>query len=406
MMKKTVWVINQESTIPKYAYVHHRHFYLGKEWARNGYDVNIFSSNFNHFFHMLPPNDNILNYEEIEGVNYYWLRSNKYKSAGSIGRIWSWLQYFILLFYVNFKIKKKPDVVIVSSTAVIPVIYGVFLKYFYKSKFIYEVRDLWPRTLIEIGSYSKYNPLIIIMTFIERLAYSKSDVIVGTMPNLPVHIDKIIPGKTYSFKCIPQGVDLELYSGQYHNSNFDQYFNNNDFFIGYAGTIGTSNELDILMSAAEYFQNNNLSDIKILILGGGAEKINLIKKTSSLKNVFFLDPVKKQYVSDFLKRCSVLYDGVKPVALYEAGLSRNKWVDYMMSARPIVVSYTGYLSLLNEANCGVAVNAGDKDALIKAILDYKSLSSEELNTIGLRGKEYIVSNRQFSSLAKAYSDLF
>lgn len=78
----------------------------------------------------------------------------------------------------------------------------------------------------------------------------------------------------------------------------------------------------------------------------------------------------------------------------------------MLSGRPIIVSYTGYVSMINEANCGLVVPAEDVEALKNALQSYLFMSNDQLNEIGLRGKKYIIENRTFDKLALSYSELF
>jgi hypothetical protein len=85
---------------------------------------------------------------------------------------------------------------------------GVLLKKKFQTNLIFEIRDIWPFTLTEEGGYSKINPLMIITAWIEKWGYCKSDLIVGTMPNLNEHI-YIITGREINFECIPFGFELK-----------------------------------------------------------------------------------------------------------------------------------------------------------------------------------------------------
>ena len=64
----------------------------------------------------------------------------------------------------NFLPKKKlqkPDVIIVSSLSPLPIVSAYFWSKKYKAKLLFEVRDIWPLSLIEIGGFSKLNPLVL-----------------------------------------------------------------------------------------------------------------------------------------------------------------------------------------------------------------------------------------------------
>ena len=77
----------------------------------------------------------------------------------------------------------------------------ILLRRKFGCKIIFEVRDIWPLTLIVEGNFSKLNPLVIALGFIEYLGYKFSDEIVGT--NLKQHVDKVLRfSRQY---CIPIG---------------------------------------------------------------------------------------------------------------------------------------------------------------------------------------------------------
>ena len=73
------------------------------------------------------------------------------------------------------------------------------------SKIIFEIRDIWPLTLVEEGGYSKSNLAVKFLGFVERIGYIKSDFIVGTMPNLKSHVDDIVNQKTVKVGFVPFG---------------------------------------------------------------------------------------------------------------------------------------------------------------------------------------------------------
>lgn len=406
MNKKNIWIFNQEATTPKYGYVHHRHYYFAKEYLKNGFNVSIFASNFSHFFHEFPSDNNFFNYENVDGISFCWVKSNKYKNPNGIGRIVSWLYYILFLFFIPIKKYNKPDIIILSSTSVFPIIPAIFYKIFYKSKLIFEVRDPWPRTLIEIGGYSKYNPLILLMEMAERLSYKFSDNIVGTMPNLSVHISR--KQKNFNFTCIPQGIDLEFYTKDLKDLDYQfaqDFIPKNKFIIGYAGTIGLSNALETVIEAARILQTQNPS-IHFVLLGDGKTKSELMEKSRGVTNITFAPRLPKNFVNSFLEKCDVLYDSVLSIPLYEVGLSRNKWMDYMYAGKPIIASYTGHLSLINEAGSGDAVEAENVDLLVQKIQEYANKPKSELLQMGERAKSFVLNNRGYEFLAKNYIKLF
>ncbi len=77
----------------------------------------------------------------------------------------------------------------------------------------------------------------------------------------------------------------------------------------------------------------------------------------------------------------------------------------MVSGKPIIASYTGFPSMINEANCGTYVPAGDVESLKGEIEHYANMSHSDLAEIGLRGKSWIFENRSYQRLAKDYLEI-
>lgn len=78
----------------------------------------------------------------------------------------------------------------------------------------------------------------------------------------------------------------------------------------------------------------------------------------------------------------------------------------MNSGNPIVCSYSGFQSMINEANCGSFTPFGDKEALIKEIFRYKKLDKQERLAIRERSRRFLLENRLFSKLALDYQTCF
>lgn len=408
MPNKTLWYISQYAVPVKYGFGT-RHFYLGKEFVKKGMDVYIIASSYNKFFEsakVFPKDTNIYNFEDIDNVRVCWIKGLRYKKNEGLGRIFSWLVFTWRLFFIPVERFKKPDVIILSSLSLPPILAAYYFKIKYKAKLIFEIRDIWPQTLIDIGNYSKYNPFVMLLGAIEKFGYKKADHITATMPAADLHIKRRIK-EPFKFTCIPQGIDLELFSNppELEQAFLDQYIPKGKFIIGYAGTLGKANALETIIDALSELDKTN-AEFHFVFLGDGPLKSALMDKAKNLTNVSFAPKVKKEYVNSFLRHCDLLYDSVKSVAIYQFGSSQNKWMDYMYSGKPILVSYTGNLSLINEASCGIAVPSEDKEALKAAIKNFHKMDKTKLNEMGLRGKEFVMKYRTFDVLAEKYMKLF
>ena len=273
-------------------------------------------------------------------------------------------------------------------------------------KLIFEVRDIWPLTIIELGKKSKHNPFVLILNFIEKLAYKKSNAVIGTMGKLDKHILDMNIHPNY-FKFIPQGIDIDFLKMSEKMNIEDQISLpvKKKLVIGYAGSMSISNNLKLIIKAAEIIEKIN-PDIVFYFLGDGMEKENLINQSKDLKNVYFFKKVNKKYVLSFLKHCDILYDSVNSSIIYDYGISRNKLMDYMYAGKPILFSYDGYDDLISKLSNGYIINPNNLKELVNQIINISKINKEKLDNIGNKGREYVLKNRKFDILAKKYTEAF
>lgn len=400
-MKKTIWFINKYSRIPQNGNIGTRDFMILKELAKMGCHCNLITSSGNHlsgFSHQ----KKIYEIQDVNDVHVCKIKTNRYKGAKSVGRIISWIVFELRLFLLPNKYRHpKPDVVVASSLSLLSILNGLVLKNRYKCRLIFEIRDIWPLTLTEEGGYSTKNLFVLLLGWIEKIGYKRADVIVGTMPNLGEHVKNILGYEKKTF-CIPMGADIsQITPSQSISPDYkEKYIPRNKKIIGYAGTIGITNALDIFFECARLMKDDE--SIFFLVVGSGDLKESYVKKTKDLNNVGFAPKVPKEQVPSVLAQCSILFLSAFPSKLWEYGQSLNKVIDYMLSGKPIICSLSGFQSMINEADCGVFTTPGDVEELKNAILAYVALSQSERDSIGARGRKWIIENRQFPILAKNY----
>ena len=399
-----IWIVSKYASSFEVGF-ESRIFALARRFVKIGHNVNVISSDSNHFG-IYPKYLNLYNSEKLDGVEILRIKTVKYKKTASIKRVLSWLDFEWKLFFAPLKKFQKPDIIIVSSLSLITILNGIRLKRKYKAKLVFEIRDIWPLTMVEEGGYKNSNPFVKILATIEKFGYKKSDLIVGTMPNLKEHVENVTGVKNNKCVCVPFGFDANFYNLLNVNPNkFSLKYNipTNKFIIGYAGSVGITNGLESFISCAKKMNNDNR--IIFAILGDGDSKSVYINETKELKNIIFIPKVKREEVASFLALCNVLYFSSLKSKIWDYGWSPNKLIDYMMAGKPVLASYSGHQSMINEAGSGFFVPAEDTDALKIKLEQLVNLNFDELNNMGIAGKHWIINNRDWDIVAKNYSDL-
>lgn len=397
-----IWCISKYAQSPNHGKgFGARLYYLARGFARQGHEVTLITSDSNHFGDY-PGGDSIYNGEYHEaGLKFIWIRTYKYSKTASIGRVLSWLHFEWQLFRMPRKKLGKPDVVIVSSLSIFTILYGLYLKLKYRSFLVFEVRDIWPLTMTEEGGFGRMHPLVLVVGWLEKLGYKNADLIVGTMPRLDLHVEQVL-GYSRPFFCSPIGfaADAGHTVEELREDFVRQYFPANKLIVGYAGSLGITNALDAFMDCISAMQGDH--SIHFVIVGAGGLRSHYERMLDKCKNVSFAPRIDKSSIQDFLRRCDVLYLSVHASKVWEYGQSMNKVVDYMLAGKPIVASYSGYMSMINEADCGLIVPPYDPAAIQSAVKEIAGLSDSQRRAMGRRGREYILKHREYDTLAAAY----
>lgn len=386
-----------------------RHFSFSREFAKLGHDVTLIMSNSSHEYPDLPKFKDPYKVEYIDGVKVIIINLPKYSKATSVKRFWTWVLFELkIIRYSKYFFLEGLDAIIASSLSPLTTISGTHLKKKYKAKLIFEVRDIWPLSLMNLKKISKWNPIVIALRLIEKHGYKNAGAVVGTMPGIGKHIQATMKKPINCF-CIPQAVDAEFYAQKQEHLPDDylkNYLPNNKFIVMYAGSFSMSYTLDKILMAAAKIKSYNQS-IHFVFVGEGIEKNNLlnIKEKYELDNVSIIPRVKKTQLLELLQKASVLIHSFKMEKVFEYGISPRKFIDYMYSARPIILMFSGMHSIINEANCGKIIPSEDVDELENTLIEFYNMSPSELDKMGQNGKEYLLKNLTFSILTKKYLDI-
>ncbi|MBF0343511.1 MAG: glycosyltransferase family 4 protein [Nitrospirae bacterium] len=260
---------------------------------------------------------------------------------------------FIFLRSIKQHINQKIDIVIVYSPPLSLSIVGSRLKKLLKARFILNVQDIFPQNAIDLGIL-KNRLVISFFEHIEANAYSIAD-------NIVVHSEsnsdflrnkKNVPHDKIT--TIYNWIDIAPYVKAYATGQFrKQLYLENKFVLLFAGVIGPSQGLDLLLEVA--YKLRHIPDICFLIVGDGMEKKRLERKiaNSSISNVIFRPFVSREEYPKLVKDTDV---GVVCLSnLNRTPVVPGKILGYMAASVPIVAFLNRESDghrIIREANCG------------------------------------------------------
>ncbi|CAM5188297.1 hypothetical protein CDEF62S_02697 [Castellaniella defragrans] len=384
-----------------------RPYYMAREWIRMGHKVCILAGSYSHIRAHQPQvaEGQKCQHENIDGIDYRWYRTPEYRGNG-LGRVLSMLSFMRHLRRDGRRVSAdfKPDMVIASSTYPMDIWSARRIAGLAGAKLVYEVHDLWPLSPMELGGMSRWHPFILWVQCAEDYAYRHADKVVSLLPEASSYMQSRGMAAD-KFVCVPNGVDL----GEWEHpaplpggvaDALASLKANGLPVVGYVGTHGLANALDVLLDAAKLLRGR----AQILMVGPGPERDRLLARVQDegLSNVVMLPSVPKLAVPGLLREVDVAYIGLRANSLFRFGISPNKLMDYMMAGKPIVQSIDAGNDLVSEADCGITVPPGDAQAVADAILHLVSLPSERLIELGRNGRRYILENHTYPVLAKLF----
>lgn len=403
---KIVWIINQYATTPELGFGG-RSFYLGCNLAKSGHKVTIIASSANHLLRKPVHTPNAINLQSIEDLRFAWVRLGNYKNARSAKRVWNWFRFAYELGRMSVVLREKPDVVICSSPSLVSWLGAEWLSKKTAARIIFEVRDIWPLTLIELGGFSRLNPFILFLQWIERRAYKLADAVVSNIPHADLHM--VGKGMVRSkFLWLPNGIDTEEFeTTRPVPESVQAALPKDKFVVGYAGTHGAANALQDLIEAAKLLKADN--NIHFVLVGDGGLKADLIRlvESADLKNVSFVDSIAKRDIPATLSSFDACFIGAHRSPLYRFGVAMNKLPEYMMAAKPIIYAIeSGEYRPIEQARCGVEVKPGDPNLLASKIKALSQTSAQERRKMGERARAFACRHHDYSKITVALEDVF
>ncbi len=353
-----------------------RSYEFAKLLIRDGHDVTMMCSGIDNEPRLtVPPGESFIE-TELEGIHCVPIAAavaNPLKITTHSGarRMLGFLHFARLAKRVGRQLP-RPDIVFCSHTPLTIGLAGMDLSKFFQVPFVFEVRDLWPQALVNIGALK--NPLIIAwLRRMEKRIYRAADEIVALSPGMKAGI--VATGYPADrVTVIPNASDLDLFRPDLDPLPGRQRLGLGDRFAAiYFGGMGYANGLGYVIDAAQLLQQRGNDHIVLVLQGNGGERPALQQRANDLElnNVVFSDPVPRQEVAGLVAACDACMTIFR--ATKEESWSPNKMFDALAAGRPVLINVRGWLGdTIKQNECGFALAPDDPVELADALEELAS----------------------------------
>jgi len=275
---------------------------------------------------------------------------------------------------------------------------------------VFEVRDLWPESLVGVGQ-----------TTAGSLLYRSVGQVANFLYRRATHI--VVDGEWKRRHLIQQGLEARRISvmrnaveedycldplshrGRQARQKLRQELGLRDqFVLLYAGTLGMAHGLETVLLAAERLRDRG--EVVFLLMGEGAEREQLLERSRELRltNVHFLGKQPRERVPVYLAAADACVVPLRRSEVFKTAIP-SKMLEAMAAAKPVILGVEGEAKeILLGAQAGIAIPPDDSGALAEAIL--RLCQHPELGrTLGANGRRAVREKYSRPQQAKAYLEL-
>jgi glycosyltransferase involved in cell wall biosynthesis len=344
-----------------------------REWVKQGADVTVITCfpNFPGGKIYKGYTNKLFQKENIEGIKVIRLWTYISANKGIVRRSLDYLSFGVVSFFVG--LFSSFDIIVATSPQFFTVVAAGLISFLKGKKFIFEVRDLWPESIVGVD-VMRENFFIRFLSWIEKLLYRKawkivvvSEGFIPTIVNMGIDASKI--------HCISNGISKNNFYPQEKNKILLTKLNlEGKFIVGYMGTHGMAHRLDFIINCISELKDNS---IHFLFIGEGAKKEDLMKQAIELKlkNVTFVNNVSRTEVSSYLSLLDIGLIHLRKSDAFEKVIP-SKIFELAAMQIPMLLGVRGEASrLLMKYNAGVCFEPENENDFISKLLELKNNSS-------------------------------
>jgi len=345
---------------------------LAQRWVSEGHDVTVLTGFPNHPTGKVAPGYRqklwrLVYPERREGVRVVrtWLLPLPNRKARE--RVLNYASFAASAALVSTFIGKH-DIVVATSPQLLVGLVGWWHTRIYRTPFVFEVRDLWPESLVASGMGQTGSRFIRVLDRIASFLYRRADLIVTVSPAMRDQLvqERSIPPEKVT--VVLPGVETDLFRPLQASRELRREFDLEGRFVAaYIGTLGMAHGLGVLLDAAEALQDR--TDVTFLLVGEGAEKDKLVREATrrNLTNVRFLPQQPHERIPEILALADVCLVLLRDSDLFRTVLP-TKTFEYMACGKPVIINVDGQARrVVEEGKAGLYVPPGDAGGLMTAL---------------------------------------
>ncbi len=379
---------------------------LACHWARDGHEVTVLTGFPNHPTGRVHPEyqrrlRHLVVHEDMRGVRVVRTWLLPFANRKLVGRMLNYGSFCASSACTGLFIP-RPDVVIGSSPQLLVGLSGWWLAHCKRTRFIFEVRDLWPESLSAVGMGRAGSWFHRSLGKLAACLYRSADQIVVVAPAFKEYLTQRYRLSPEKISVVENGVETELFAPRVEAGLKRELGAEGKFLVSYIGTLGMAHGLGALMEAAAQLQKL-APEVVILLVGEGAEKESLCAQVRSraLSNVRLVGQQPRERVPAYICASDACLVLLRKAEIFRTVIP-SKMLEFMSCGRPVILTVDGQArQILERAEAGIYVEPEDSDSLVQAIMRLAK-DAPLRAALGRNGRQHILRHYMRRHTAQIY----
>jgi glycosyltransferase involved in cell wall biosynthesis len=338
-----------------------------RRWVKDGHEVTVITGVPNH------PRGVIFDgyrnrwrqEETVDGIRVIRTWMYLTPNSGFARRVANYLLFAATATWAALR-APRPDLVIATSPQFFVGVAGAVAARLRRLPFVLEIRDLWPKSVVELGQLSD-GPILSTLEALERWLYRSAAGIVVNTRTFRSHIRARGVDDAH-IELVYNGIDPTMFRPRPKNSALlSQHGLEGTFTVAYVGTLGLAHGLELLIDVAERMRNR--SALRFVLIGDGADREKLEQEVArrGLDNVTMLGLQPREAMPDWIASIDLLLVMLRDLPVFETVIP-SKIFEFLAQERPVVLAARGEIrSMMEEAGGALVIDPEDEGQLARAI---------------------------------------
>ena len=379
---------------------------LSRAWVREGHQVTVLTAMPNHPTGVVAPEyrRRALVRESIDGVDV--VRTWIYAAAnkGRVRRSLAYASYATSAVLWGQLHTHTPDIVVATSPQLLCACAGRVAAGTHHVPFVFEVRDLWPESIVAVGALPAHHPVVRGLEVVERALYRAARrIVVVTDAFQRRLVERGIPAS--KIHVVKNGADLRRFVPADRRTHLRTTLGWDDkFVVAYVGTHGMAHGLDAVLDVAKRLRPRD--EVRFLFVGEGAERSRLEQRArdEGIANVRFLGVLPRDRMNEIYATTDLALVPLRKSELFTTVIP-SKIFEIAAMERPILLSVDGEARcIVEDSGGGVFVPPEDVDAMAGEIARFADDRGRG-RAMGTRGRDYVKREFDRDMLARRYLEV-